>query len=42
MVTGSFHVLWGQNPPVYDVDAVCVCVCVCFELQISYGGLLYA
>ena len=29
MVTGSFHVLWGQNVPVYYVDPVCVSVRVC-------------
>ena len=38
MVTGSFHVLWGQNLPVYDVDPLCVC----FGLQMSYCSLLYA
>ena len=39
MVTGSFHVLWGQNLTVYDVDPVCVRVC--FGLPMSYCGLLY-
>ena len=40
MLTGPFHVLWGQNLTVYDVDPVCVRVC--FGLPMSYCGLLHS